>query len=221
MNIIFDLDGTLIDSSDGILAAVDLAFESCQVEKKIPLSSELIGPPLGTLLRMLSGSDDEQILASLAQAFKQCYDGEGYKKTMAFEGITEMLNILASKGITLFILTNKRINPTQSIVSYFGWEQVFEAIYALDMYPQFTTKAEVIHYVVQQRNLSLNNTVYVGDTVADFHAARSNGMTYFMVSWGYHYQEVDGATHVNSVQQLTNSLLELNDILKLQTQKDE
>ena len=82
MNIIFDLDGTLIDSSTGILTAIEMAFDSCNISLKKPLDITLIGPPLNKLLPILAGTHDEKVLEALTDAFKANYDAKGYKKQL-------------------------------------------------------------------------------------------------------------------------------------------
>ncbi|MFC6806045.1 HAD family hydrolase [Methylophaga thalassica] len=60
MNIIFDLDGTLIDSSPAILAALEMALEKNKIKPKLPMTHKLIGPPLNQLLPILTGLTDEK-----------------------------------------------------------------------------------------------------------------------------------------------------------------
>ncbi len=70
---VFDLDGTLIDSSSGILSALAAAFTSCGVKPVRPLVSQVIGPPLLEMLSLLSGSSDAALIDRLAEKFKYHY----------------------------------------------------------------------------------------------------------------------------------------------------
>ena len=210
MNIIFDLDGTLIDSSKGILNAVDLAFQQCTVELQQPLTPNLIGPPLTQLLPLLSGTDDPKVIAQLSDAFKEGYDMEGYKKTEIFEGVSEMLELLFKKGCSLYIATNKRIIPTRKIIDFFAWTGFFQGIYALDMFDGLATKAELIERVISLHNMDDTPMIYVGDTVADRSAAKANDVAYIMVSWGYDFEERTNEIHVDTVKELKSYILELS-----------
>ncbi|WP_417511933.1 HAD hydrolase-like protein [Methylophaga sp.] len=204
MNIIFDLDGTLIDSSASILSATEQAFRHCKYSPQVPFTEELIGPPLMKMLQTVAGTDDQNILENLAQTFKYCYDSEGYKKTSVFEGIDELLSELKADGHRLFIATNKRLIPTQKIISYLGWENYFEGIYALDTCPYATTKTQMLTYILDKHQLNFEESLYIGDTVPDRIAATDNAMPFLMVSWGYEFivgEEDDYVTSASAIPQ--------------------
>jgi phosphoglycolate phosphatase len=206
VNIIFDLDGTLIDSCDGILSAITMAFQVCGITLQQPLSARLIGPPLNKLLPILANSDDALVIDPLADAFKQKYDTEGYKETIVFDGIVAMLAQLNIEGHTLYLATNKRIIPTKKIISYFSWEYFFEEIYALDLLPVGKTKADLIAHVMKIHGLDKNNTIYIGDTVADREATQANGLGYIMALWGYDGDDFSGGTSVNTPEKMNECI---------------
>ncbi len=185
MDIIFDLDGTLVDSSSGILQAIDDAFKHCNVTMKLPLTSTLIGPPLNELIVMLSGTVDRETLAAISAAFKDNYDSAGYKITTAFDGVNELLDHLYKAGHTLYLATNKRIIPTRKIIEYFSWGKYFEEVYALDLFSHTDSKKDLIAHIINIHQLDTSNTVYIGDTLADSVATRANGIYYIMAMWGY------------------------------------
>jgi phosphoglycolate phosphatase len=185
-HIIFDLDGTLIDSSASILGSFAQAFKTLNVTPLRPLTPELIGPPLMQTLSVLSGSNDSQLLQALAQAFKQDYDSQGYKQTIVFAGISDFLQSLNTAGKQLYIATNKRLKPTQLIMQHLGWSAYFKGIYALDYFqPSAANKQEMIAGVLQIHELPLPQTLYVGDRFEDGTSAEGNALDFAMVTWGY------------------------------------
>ena len=206
MNIIFDLDGTLIDSSFGILTALESAFIECGVEMRLPLNDELIGPPLNILLGMLAGMQDEALLTRLKIAFKACYDTVGYKQTKTFEGIDDLLLNLKNKGHRLYIGTNKRMIPTQKIIDYLGWRELFIGIYALDTCVEAKNKSALIAYILKEHQILPNQSIYVGDTVPDRIASQDNKLPFVMVSWGYEFLVEPGDHYVETVAELTQFL---------------
>ena len=130
--VIFDLDGTLVDSAPGILDAYASAFASCGLELVTPLTTQVIGPPLRETLVQLSGLANTRTLDQLTDAFKAHYDNSGYLRTVPFAGIDAMLRALHAGGISMHVATNKRALPTHKIVEHVGWRDLFDSVCALD-----------------------------------------------------------------------------------------
>jgi phosphoglycolate phosphatase len=193
--LIFDLDGTLIDSSEGILCAFRGAFAAAGSEPVRPITSDIIGPSLIETLALLAGTDDVDVLDSLVQEFKAAYDNEGYKSTTGFPGVEKILRELADEGRELFIATNKRLLPTQRILIHFGWEYLFRGVYALDSFdPPLRSKAEMIRRILEIHGLERQHTTYIGDRQQDGDAAVANGLCFGFAAWGYGSDGIDDVT---------------------------
>lgn len=185
-HVIFDLDGTLIDSSASILQSFESAFRLNNMAPIRPLTPEVIGPPLMTTLKLLSGLDDPQVLMRLAEAFKSEYDHHAYKLATVFDGVEAMLDELKQAGFKLYIATNKRILPTRKIMQHLNWTHYFEQVYALDYFnPALPNKTAMVTEILHQLALPIKQTAFVGDRVEDGEAASANQLTFAMVSWGY------------------------------------
>lgn len=184
--VIFDLDGTLVDSAPGILASFAGAFAACGVAPNRPLTPALIGPPLRETLALLCDGVDPDLLDRLTAAFKAHYDTEGYRQTRPFEGVTDMLAGLASAGLGLHIATNKRALPTGLILSHLGWSGLFEQVYALDSStPALPHKAALLGRLLMTAGLGAADAVYVGDRIEDRDAAHANGLRFAWAMWGF------------------------------------
>lgn len=185
-HVIFDLDGTLIDSSSSILQSFESAFRQLGVEATKPFTQEVIGPPLMPTLRMLSGSEDEALLKALAAAFKAEYDGHGYQLATVFDGIEAFLDRLLDQHVNMYIATNKRILPTRKIMQHLSWEKYFKEVYALDYFqPPLGNKKDMVTHILRDQALQQSQTIFIGDRIEDGMSAEGNGLDFAMVTWGY------------------------------------
>jgi phosphoglycolate phosphatase len=185
-HIIFDLDGTLIDSAPAILASFRAAFAQTGIAPAVTIDESVIGPPLTETLQLLSGSTDPALIGRLAEAFKASYDGDGYRETAAYAGVGKLLAELAGAGLTLSIATNKRIHPTRLILDHLGWRGHFTHVYALDLIsPRLANKAAMIARLLADQGIAKEQAIYIGDRSEDGESADANGLPFIAVTWGY------------------------------------
>lgn len=185
-HVLFDLDGTLIDSAPAILASYRDAFAAAGREPVVPIDTSIVGPPLLETLQRLAGTTDTQVIEPLAAGFKASYDTTGYRQTAAYEGVGEMLQRLTDAGCTLSIATNKRLLPTRLILAHLGWADHFAIVYALDLFePRLPHKAAMIARLMQDRAIARDQAVYVGDRSEDGESADANGLAFIAATWGY------------------------------------
>ena len=185
-HIIFDFDGTLVDSAPAILAGFAAVLTAHGITPQLPLDEGLIGPPLQETLALLSGIKDKQKLTQLAEDFKRHYDSDGVLVTPAYRGVTSMLDDLRRSNRILHIATNKRIAPTRSIVAHLGWTETFDSLYALDIYsPRLADKSALLACLLHERKLAAAHCIYVGDKFEDGEAADGNQLPFIAAQWGY------------------------------------
>ncbi len=186
-SIIFDLDGTLIDSHESILKSIRIALNESGLQAKVPITKSLIGPPLIDTLSKITSKKDYPVLNALADKFKVHYDALGYRDSVVYPGIDNLLGNLRKQGFILYIATNKRSIPTNKIVDYLLWSSLFSAIYSIDSNGEkpYKNKAEMISALLKNETIDPKLAVYIGDRVEDYHAADSNGLKSILVDWGY------------------------------------
>ena len=185
-DILFDLDGTLIDSSPGILASFWRVLAADGLRPAVPLEASLIGPPLAVTLQQVSGIADEARLARLVEAFKQDYDTAGYLGTEVFPGVPAGLAQLAAAGARLFIVTNKRLVPTRRILDALGLARHFAGIHTRDeTEPMAPSKTAVTQRVIARYGIDRGRAFFVGDSEEDAAAARDNGLAFIHAAYGY------------------------------------
>ncbi len=184
--VVFDLDGTLIDSQAAILGSIKTALAEAGVKNVIPLTESLIGPPLMETLAAICGTQNLDTLSMVASKFKEVYDREGFKQSIPYDGVDQMLETLTNEGFKICLATNKRHNPTIKILSHFVWGRYFNNVFAIDSAGMaFKDKAETIATLLRVSNLDPHQAVYVGDRYEDFEAAKNNNMEAILVDWGY------------------------------------
>ena len=184
--VIFDLDGTLVDSAPGILQSMAQALQACGQQPALPLDTRLIGPPLGATLARLCPRADAHTLADLTAAFKRHYDQAGYQLSLPYVGMEALLHGLRARRMPCLIATNKRLLPTTQIIQQRAWAPLFDAVYAPDsLQPPAASKGDLLCQVLARHGLAPAHTLYVGDRWEDALAARQAGMPFFFAHWGY------------------------------------
>jgi len=186
-SVIFDLDGTLIDSQESILDAITIAINESGLEAIIPVTKELIGPPLIDTLSKITAVKDGATLNALANKFKLHYDATGYRDSVVYPGIHNLLRGLHDQGYILYLATNKRLIPTRKIVDHLSWDYLFSAVYSIDSNSAkpFNNKGEMISALLVNESIDLKSAIYIGDRVEDYEAAKDNSLPCILVQWGY------------------------------------
>lgn len=190
--LIFDLDGTLVDSLPGIAAALNQALEEAG-HPVHPLESvrRFIGNGSWVTLKRAApaGTPDEEISA-LEQAFKRHYDGLWRQGSVPYEGVPAMLEQLAAAGHRLAVLSNKAHPFAVVMVEALFPEVPFEVV--VGQRPGIPHKPDRagIDEIVAHFNLPPEDFVMVGDSTVDLETARNAGIGAVAVTWGYHDREV-------------------------------
>lgn len=189
----FDLDGTLIDSADGISTSINFAIEAAGCTSQISDWRPFIGPPLDRMLRQsvpeLSDSEVSEIIA----AFRKHYDTKGLFETVLFPGVMETLSSLADQGHPIFIATNKPQFAAEAIVQHLQLSPLIRRIVGGDFKgttggPRKPSKADRVEILEAEQGL--NGGFFVGDGADDFEAADRIGAKFFLATWGYGVAEV-------------------------------
>jgi phosphoglycolate phosphatase len=210
-HILFDLDGTLIDSAPTIIDTLSTVFRNRGLQTANEINTKLIGPPLRDIILHLIGRDQSDIVDELVDDFSKFYDEVGYRKCLPFDGVESMLSSLHIAGISLFVVTNKRIRPTLRILKNLGWTKYFRGAYSQDAFqPRLPSKTEVIDQVVKIHSIPKDYALYIGDRSEDEESARKSGIEFAAAMWGYTNWPVGNAPS----RQIDNPL-RLRDMLKL------
>ena len=183
-NVIFDLDGTLVDSLPGIEYGVDCALQATGFAPRTCELRPLIGPPIRDILQHVSGETSPQALDRLEAAFRAAYDSEGWLKTVLQPEAKETLSWIVGSGGSVFVVTNKPRRPAASITGRLGL-QATKMVSPDSATPHHGSKAAMIQQLMQADGVQSGNSLVVGDTREDLEAAREVGMAVVIVANGY------------------------------------
>ena len=184
-NILFDLDGTIIDSKEGILNSVCYALE--KMGREIPEKKDLmcfIGPPLSYSFATFCGMNEEDTQKAVA-LYRENYAPRGVFEFSVYPGVENMLKKLSSGGRRLYLATSKPEVFAKQILEKAGLDGYFTAICGSIIPSGRDKKEEVIGYLLENEALALDETVMVGDRSYDIEGAHAMGLVAIGVSYGY------------------------------------
>ncbi|MGD0892782.1 MAG: HAD family hydrolase [Terracidiphilus sp.] len=185
-NILFDLDGTLLDSLPGIEFSAQAAFDACCLPLPNSDFRALIGPPIRTILSRAGSVVDASTLDALELAFRASYDSEGWRRTVCFPDAKQVLRIMREQGHRLFVVSNKPRTISLKILESNSIPALFELIVTRDSsVPAYPGKAAMIEAVIKSYKLASEDCLLVGDTMEDAEAAYATGIAFAYMKHGY------------------------------------
>jgi phosphoglycolate phosphatase len=205
-NILFDLDGTIVDSAPGIEESFNFAYLNVYNKECPHTIKTFIGPPIDQVLTALNGEDNLDIIKRFVEEFKKHYDNEGYKKSKLFNDVESVFEELLKNKFNIFLATNKRLKPTKLILKYLSIDKYFKDIYCPDILElQHRNKTNLIAHILKTNSLLLTETIMIGDTKHDGFAADENKIDFALVEYGYGEYE-NSKFKLNQIKQLINIL---------------
>jgi phosphoglycolate phosphatase len=210
-SLIFDLDGTLIDSCPGIQSSLAVAFRAAgRVMPEIDVRT-VIGPPIRVIAARIEPTLSEPELTQIEQTYRSVYDTEGWRETLAFPDVIPVLQSLHAEGVRLFIVTNKPRIPSRKILEHLKLDSMFAAVLTRDSRtPGYSSKAEMVREIVQSHSLTPEASALVGDTVEDEEGARASHLAYIHATYGYGTMNQAHAS-ITTFAELTRALTRLGE----------
>ena len=182
-SILFDLDGTLTDSGEGIINCAIFALEHFGLP--IPSREELrvfVGPPLWDTFHKFGVPKDR--LDEAVTVYRSRYIPIGKFENHPYPGVEKLLSNLKNQGHKLYVATSKPEQMSIEILTKFGLADYFDIIAGATMDRSRDEKSKVIAYLLSKID-NAADTVMVGDTAFDVIGASAHGIPTIGVSWGY------------------------------------
>ncbi len=183
--IIFDLDGTLTDSAEGIINSLTYALNA----KGLPVPPEKvlrskIGPPLEESFLEFGVSPGE--VNGAIELFREYYAEKGIYENKTYPGVEDCLKTLKASGARLAVATTKSEKFAKKIISRFGLDKYFEFLAGSNIDGSRTEKSELIAFALQNLGVKAGkNVIMVGDRFHDIAGAKKAGVSSAGVLYGY------------------------------------
>lgn len=181
--VIFDLDGTLTDSAEGIVASFRHALATIGAQApEGDLASRCVGPPMHTILAGMGLGEyaDEAITA-----YRADYTARGWSMNKLYDGVAQLLADLRESGVRLAVATSKAEPTARRILDHFELSDHFEVIAGASLDGSRSSKADVLAHALTQLQPLPERMVMVGDRSHDVHGAAAHGIGTVVVGWGY------------------------------------
>lgn len=183
-HLLIDLDGTLIDPAEGIVASFQkgLAATGARVLAAEELTF-IIGPPLRTSFP-LAGVAERDVEAAL-EAYRAYYTAGAMFQAAPYAGIAEALVVLRARGHRLHVATSKPHVFARPILEHFALAQYFDSIHGAELDGRRDAKADVIAHLLSEQGVNPRDALMIGDTRFDCLGAAAHGIATIGVAWGH------------------------------------
>lgn len=187
--IIWDVDGTLLNTTEGVVNAVSSAIKRMGL-KNIDYETKklFVGPPMHLSMAKYYGLKDDQLQLAV-NLFREDYKNNELLKAKTYDGIYSVLEKFAQLGYMQAIVTMKREDYAKQICEHFKLDRYMSQVLGADNENKLK-KADIIEKCLILCNISKDNSLYVGDMDSDKNAAQEAGIDFIGVNYGFGFHDV-------------------------------
>lgn len=196
--VIFDLDGTLADTSPGILNSIRYTQKKMNIpEISLEKMYSHIGPPMAESYNRNFGLTGDKLQQAI-NYHKEYAMKHGYKEIKLYEGIVSLLENIRKNGLKTAVATLKAHSTTLKIFEYLDIKEKFDIIKGVD--PQkHQTKAELLEDCIKEAQCEKNNAVLIGDSKYDAIGAQYAGIDFIGVTYGFGFKHSNEVNAYNNI----------------------
>ena len=197
--VIFDLDGTLLDTSEGVLSAVKYTIEAFNFPKlTYEQMRSFIGPPIQNSFAREYGIEGE-ILQDIATVFRNQYKDVDLLKAVPYTGIYECLDSLKQNGLKLAVATYKREDYALTILRHFRFDKYFDVMHGAD-HNNVLRKSDIVEQCIIETGFTKKeHVILVGDTISDEAGAKKIGIDFIGVTYGFGYHDIQARDKADAI----------------------
>ena len=188
--ILFDLDGTLIESAEGVRVSIAHAMEALGLPcPDLSDYTKYVGPPLEDTMRGMCAVPEELIPKSM-DIYRDYYDEVGQKSNRVFDGVFDMLSALRKQGKRLALCTSKNEPVAEGVADVLGLSPYLDAVCGSTVDGSRRAKADIIPYALEALGCTdKTDAVMIGDTHFDARGAELAKVDFIGVCYGYGTRE--------------------------------
>ncbi len=188
--IVFDWDGTLINSIDWITSCLQWAAEQCLLPKpEAQVAKSTIGLSIDRAMLSLFPDADEKLLLTLVSLYHQAYQSKPLGREHFFPGVYDMLATLKQSGYKLAVATGKTRKELHKVLQATQTEALFEITRAADESAS-KPSPQMLHEILAHCDCPIERALMVGDSIFDLEMARNANMAVVAVTCGAHPEDV-------------------------------
>lgn len=208
-SVIFDLDGTLLDTLDDLRDSVNFALRTHGMpERSLSEIRRFVGNGIGNLIkRAVPDKTDEKTAESVLSSFRNYYKDHSMDKTKPYEGIRELLFSLKERGIPTAVVSNKIDSAVKELIPLYFGDLIDVAIGELEGVKRKPAPDTVI---LAMEKMKVSDPVYIGDSEVDVETAKNAAIDGIFVTWGFRDEAVllscGAKVTVHSVKELAEVL---------------
>jgi len=191
--VLFDLDGTLVDSIELLVASMEYAYAGRERRPPVQEWIHAIGTPLDAMLRMWA--DDEADVLHLRARYREYQIANHDAMTQAYPGVVETVRALHAAGHPLAIVTSKLEAGARRSLAHIGVEECFSAVVGIDATTKHKPDPEPVHFALEQLSVRTSRAIFIGDSTHDMNAGRAAGIATAAALWGPYSRTMLDATH--------------------------
>lgn len=186
--VVFDLDGTLLDTTSGVIYAVELTIQQLGLPRPADdVLKTFVGPPMQLSFEKQFGMEKERAL-ECANLFRANYRDHSLLIAELYPGVMEVLAYLKNKGYKIALATNKSHDNAMAILKHFGVADYCDFMMGSDLAGKLK-KADIIEKSLEAIDVDAKDAVYVGDSIFDYEGAQKVGMDFIGVTYGFGFRE--------------------------------
>jgi pyrophosphatase PpaX len=180
--VLFDLDGTLIDSIPLIVASMQHAFAGRACAPSVPEWVALIGTPLDAMIRRWAA--DEADVALLKERYKEHQWAHHDAMVRAFPGVPDVLDALGRRGVRMAVVTSKLEPSARRSLEFLGLLGYFEVVVGLESTVRHKPDPEPVQFALGALSAAPGEAAFVGDSPHDVRAGNAAGVVTVATLWG-------------------------------------